>query len=165
MSGCFGQLDHVLGQQLAGLTALRNWAPRKVELLQTGRLEQLEALVAREEEVVARLQQLESERRVLVGVVARELGVAPTTSLRELVARAPAGDRQRLEERLQALEAVTRAWREARAVLGPKLDQALDHVHLTLDALAELATRRSPAYQPQGSAAPGAVTMMVDRTA
>jgi hypothetical protein len=165
MSGCFGQLDQVLGQQLAGLTALRNWVPRKVELLQAGRLAELEALVAREEEAVARLQQLESERRILVGVAARELGAAPTLSLAELARVAPVTEGQRLRERLRALEAVTVAWREARAALMPRLDRALDDVHLTLDALAELTSRHNTEYQPQASPVPGAVTMLVDRTA
>ncbi|MEB3222222.1 MAG: flagellar export chaperone FlgN [Candidatus Sericytochromatia bacterium] len=165
MSGCFGQLDQVLGQQLAGLTALKNWLPRKVELLQAGRLTELEALVAKEEETLARLQQLEGERRVLAGMAARELGHTATPSLPGLVQLAPLAERPRLQERLRAIEAVAHAWREARATLMPRLARSLDDVHLTLDALAELSARRGPDYQASTGPVPGAVTMMVDRTA
>lgn len=165
MSGSFGQLDQVLGQQLAGLTALKNWLPRKVELLGSNRLEDLEALIVREEAQMQKLHALDGERRVLMGILARELGLPATPSLADLVHRAPATDRVRLQARLEALEATASEWRRLRSVAAPRLDRALDHVHLTLDALAELSSRPAPEYDAAPSTRPGHVTLMVDRTA
>lgn len=165
MSGSFGQLDQVLGQQLAGLTALKNWLPRKVELLNSNQLAELEALVGREEAQLQKLQQLESDRRVLVGILTRELGLTGTPELRALIRRAPAGDQARLAQRLTALEATAHEWRQLRASAAPRIDRALDHVHLTLDALAEVSARQATEYDATPAARPGSVTLMVDRTA
>lgn len=165
MSGSFGQLDLVLGQQLAGLTALKNWLPRKAELVDAGNLTELEALVVREDAQLRKLQQLDSDRRVLLGILARELGLGDSATLAELIRRAPAAEQGRLRLRLTALETLQREWQAARASAAPRIERALDHVHLTLDALAELSTAREAAYDAAPAARPGSVTMVVDRTA
>ena len=64
-----------MAQQVAGMTALKNWLPRKLELIKGNRLPDLEAFNQREEEQVARLQQAEAQRQVLLGLIARELGM------------------------------------------------------------------------------------------
>jgi hypothetical protein len=75
MQAHLDQLELVLGQQVAGMTALKNWLPRKIELIKGRNVADLEAFNRREEEQVARLQQAEAQRQVLMGMIAAELGL------------------------------------------------------------------------------------------
>ena len=78
MNAHLDQLEQTLGQQVAGLTAIKNWLPRKLELIKGHRLQELEAFNAREEEQVTRLSQAESQRQVLLGLLAEDFAAAGT---------------------------------------------------------------------------------------
>jgi hypothetical protein len=137
------QLDQVLGQQVAGLTAIRNWLPRKIELIKLHRLADLEAFNQREEEQVVRLQQAESQRKVLLDLIARELGLAAPPSLAELAALVPGGD-ARLRVRRDQLSAVAAQIKDGQVKADALLRVSIDFVHHSMDVFAELAVARPP---------------------
>lgn len=140
MSAHFDQLDLVLGQQIAGLTAVKNWLPRKIDLIKRHRLSELEAFNRREEEQVSRLMQAESQRQVLLGLLARELQLDSTPTLGELIAIAPAPHAQKLAARRDQLANLVTQIRDGQKVVSELLRVSLDYVHYSLDIFARLAT-------------------------
>jgi hypothetical protein len=161
------QLDLILGQQVAGLTAIKNWLPKKVELIKSHRLAELEAFNQREEEQVVRLQQAESQRQVILGLIARELELTRTPSLAELVELAPAGARERLAARRDALSALSEQIKTGQALVDQLLRVSLDFVHYSMDVFAQLANARpKTGYGSDDFAAPPpAASWLVNRHA
>ena len=146
MQAHLDQLELVLAQQVAGMTALKNWLPRKIELIKSHQLSELEAFNQREEEQVARLQQAESHRQVLLGLIALELGLdggVPLT-LTGLLPHVPEATRARLIDRGEQLQALVTQLREGQAVVNDLLRVSLQFVHHTMDVFAELATAAPP---------------------
>lgn len=165
MNPCYDRLDFVLGQQVAGLTALKNWLPRKIELLRQPRLPELEALNAREESHMQALRQLESERHLLEGLLRNELDVAPQTALSQLVTCAPPPVRQRLESKLSSLMKLASEVRDANAIAQGLVLRTKVVVDATLDAVAELSRAQSASPYGLERTAPQAQTWMINRTA
>jgi hypothetical protein len=167
MNADFEQLDLVLGQQVAGLTALKNWLPRKIELIKNHKLEELEAFNRREEEQVARLTQAESQRQVLLGLLAREFGLTGAPTLSDLIAIAPPADAQKLTVRREHLIVLSAQIREGQTVAAELLRVSLDYVHYSQDVFAQLATAAPAAgYGGAGDAvAPSVASWLVNRTA
>ena len=154
MQAHLDRLDLVLGQQVAGLTAIKNWLPKKTELVKTHRLADLEAFNKREEEQVARMQQAESQRQVLLGLLARELGLPRSPSLGELAELVPPASRERLLARRDQLAAVSGQIKAGQQLVDALLGVSLDFVHHAMDAFAQLATARPrTAYGDEGFAA------------
>ena len=170
MSAHFEQLDQVLGQQIAGMTAVKNWLPRKIELIKAHRLQELEAFVQREEEQANRLTQAESQRQVLMGLLAREFNLPPretALTLGELIALAPAPYAERFEARRQALAVLAAQIGEGHRRLDALLRVSMDYVHYTLDIFARLATAAPAAgYGGTGDVMPASnASWLVNRTA
>jgi len=167
MNAHFEQLDQVLGQQVAGLTAVKNWLPRKVEIIKKHRLGELEAFVRREEEQATRLMHAESQRQVLLGLLAREFDLPPAPTLNDLIAVAPAPYAQRLAARRDHLAALAAQIKEGHRLLDELLRVSMDYVHYTLDIFARLATT-TPAtgYGSGGYATPTSTgSWLVNRSA
>lgn len=167
MNAHFEQLDLVLGQQVAGLTCVKNWLPRKIELVRKHRLAELEAFNRREEEQVARLTQAESQRQVLLALLAREFNLPSAPSLNELIALAPAPFAAQLATRRDQLAALTAQIREGQELVSELLRVSLEYVHYTIDIFAKLATA-TPAtgYGGGGDVVPTSVSsFLVNRTA
>lgn len=146
MQAHLDQLELVLAQQVAGMTALKNWLPRKIELIRKNRLAELEAFNQREEEQVGRLQQAESQRQVLVGMIAMELGLpgGGQTPLSELLPHLPEAARDRVAERGNQLQALVAQLKDGQAVVSELLRVSLEYVHYTMDIFAQLATAAPP---------------------
>jgi hypothetical protein len=163
------QLDLVLGQQIAGLTALRNWVPRKIDLIRSHKLRELEAFNIREEEQVTRLQQAESQRQVLLGLIAHDLGLDPASppTLSNLIPLVPSDVSERLNARRETLTGLTRQIQEAQSVADELLRVSLDYVHYSMDIFAELATAIPPtSYGDAGDpSAPAVSSWLVNRQA
>lgn len=157
MQANLDQLDQVLGQQVAGLTAIKLALPKKVELVKSHRLADLEAFNKREEEQVVRLQQAESQRQVLLSMIARDLGLERAPSLAELVELAPPGARERLAARRDQLTALAGQIKDGQALVDQLLRVSLDFVHHSMDAFAQLANARpKTGYGDDDFAAPEA---------
>lgn len=167
MQAHLDQLDQVLGQQIAGLTALRNWLPRKIELIKSHRLPELESFNKREEEQVVRLQQAESQRKVLLDLIARELGLSKPPSLAELADLAPPAVRDRLIARRDQLAALSAQIKGGQAQVEALLRVSLDFVHHSMDVFAELAVARpTTGYGDDDlSAPPPAASWLVNQKA
>lgn len=142
MQANLDQLDQILGLQVAGLTAIKLALPKKVELIKSHRLAELEAFNKREEEQVVRLQQAESQRQVLIGLIARDLGLEGTPSLAELVMMAPPGARERLAARRDQLADLAAQIKHGQALADQLLRVSLDFVHYSMDVFAQLANAR-----------------------
>jgi hypothetical protein len=140
------QLELVLAQQVAGMTALKNWLPRKIELIKGNRLAELEAFNQREEEQVGRLQQAEAQRQVLLGLIAMELGLpnGGATPLSELLPHVDGPARDRLAERGNQLASLVQQLKDGQAVVSELLRVSLQYVHYTMDVFAQLATAAPP---------------------
>jgi hypothetical protein len=167
MNAHLDQLEQTLGQQVAGLTAIKNWLPRKLELIKGHRLQELEAFNAREEEQVTRLSQAESQRQVLLGLLARDLGLAAPPTLAELIGLVPAPYAERLQARREQLQTLTEQIREGQRTQAELLRVSLDFVHYSMDVFAQLATA-APAqgYGHAGDvAAPTTASWLVNRKA
>lgn len=136
------QLDQVLGQQVAGLTAIKNWLPRKIELVKSHRLPELEAFNQREEAQVVGLQHAESQRQVLMTLIARELGLDRPPQLAALVDLLPAADRPRFEKRRDQLAALAADIKDGQAKVDALLRVSLEFVHHSMDVFAQLAIAR-----------------------
>ena len=108
MQAHLDQLELVLAQQVAGMTALKNWLPRKIELIKGNRLRDLEGFNAREEEQVGRLQQAEAQRQVLMNLIALELGLdtGASTPLSALLPHVEPARADRLAEKGNQLGAL-----------------------------------------------------------
>lgn len=146
MQAHLDQLELVLAQQIAGMTALKNWLPRKLQLIKAGRLPDLEAFNAREEEQVARLQQAEAQRQVLMGLIGRDLGLEPgePPSLSTLLPHVGTDVRDRLTARGDQLSALVAQVKDGQAMAAELLRVSLELVHHTMDVFAELATAAPP---------------------
>jgi hypothetical protein len=167
MKAHLDQLELVLAQQIAGLTSVKNWLPRKLELIKTHKLPELEAFNRREEEQVSRLTQAESQRQVLLGLLARELGLDATPTLGELMALVGPEYAERLALRRDQLTALTDQIREGQALTNELLRVSLDFVHYSIDIFAKLAVA-TPAGGYGGSGdvlATPVSSFLVNRTA
>lgn len=142
MQANLDQLDQILGQQVAGLTAIKLSLPKKIELVKSHRLAELETFNKREEELVVRLQQAESQRQVLLGLIARDLDLTRTPSLSELVELAPPGARERLTARRDQLATLAEQIKDGQALADQLLRVSLDFVHYSMDVFAQLANAR-----------------------
>lgn len=142
MQANLDQLDQILGQQVAGLTALKLSLPKKIELVKSHRLAELEAFNKREEEQVVRLQQAESQRQVILAMIARDLGLAHVPSLAELTELAPAGPRERLAARRDQLATLADQIKSGQALVDQLLRVSIDFVHYSMDIFAQLANAR-----------------------
>lgn len=163
------QLELVLGHQVAALTALKNWMPRKIELIKGHRLEELEGFTKREEEQVGRLQQAESQRQVLVSMIALELGLDGSSPLSTLLGHMPAAVADRIAEKGNQLATLVVQLRDGQQDINALLRISLDYVHFSMDVFAQLATATPPmAYGYGGlgeSAPPQTASWLVDRQA
>lgn len=161
------QLDLVLGQQVAGLTALRNWLPRKIELIKSNRQDELLAFTQREEEQVSRLQAAESQRTVLMGLIALELGLDASLPLSQLIPHLPVSHQERLAKRRDQLNNVVAALREGQIQADGLLRFSLEYVHFTMDVFAQLASAvPAHSYGSSGDmSAPSSASWLVDRQA
>ncbi|MDB5095595.1 MAG: hypothetical protein JWM80_16 [Cyanobacteria bacterium RYN_339] len=161
------QLELVLGQQIAGLTAIKNWLPRKLELIKGHRLGELEAFNLREEEQVTRLSQAESQRQVLLGLLARDLELAAPPTLDELTKLVPAPYGERLAAKREQLKALTEHIREGQVLQEELLRVSLEFVHYSMDVFAKLATAAPAAgYGDAGDvAAPAVASWLVNHKA
>lgn len=146
------QLDLMLGHQVAAMTALKNWLPRKIELIKKHQLADLEAFNSREEEQVGRLQQAESQRQVLVTMIALELGLDGKTSLSELLPHVPSTHRERLTTKADQLKALIQQIKEGHALASELLRVSLEYVHFSMDIFAQLATAAPPTGYSAGHA-------------
>jgi hypothetical protein len=146
MQAHLDQLELVLASQVAGMTALKNWMPRKIELIRGNRLRELEAFNVREEEQVSRLQQAESQRQVLMGLIALELDLpeGASTPLSGLVPHVDEAAGIRLAERRDQLRSLTAQLREGQDLASEMLRVSLEFVHTTMDVFAQLATAAPP---------------------
>ncbi len=142
MQANLDQLDQVLGQQVAGLTTIKLSLPKKIELVKAHRLADLEAFNKREEEQVVRLQQAESQRQVLLSLIARDLGLDRTPSLAELVELAPTGARERLAARRDQLNTLAAQIKSGQALVDQLLRVSIEFVHYSMDIFAQLANAR-----------------------
>ena len=135
-----------MAQQVAGMTALKNWLPRKLELIKGNRLPDLEAFNQCEEEQVARLQQAEAQRQVLLGLIARELGMPaePALSLSALLPHVPAPVAERLAAKGEQLQALVAQVKDGQAMASELLRVSIQLVHHTMDVFAQLATAAPP---------------------
>lgn len=169
MQAHLDQLELVLGHQVAALTALKNWLPRKVELVKRHRLDELEAFTRREEEQVGRLQQAESQRQVLVSMIALELGLDGSAPLSTLLGHMPVQVAERIAEKANQLAALVVQLRQGQQEVAELLRLSLDYVHFSMDVFAQLATAAPPmAYGYGGlgeSAPPQTASWLVDRQA
>lgn len=169
MQAHLDQLDLVLGNQIAGLTALRNWMPKKIELIKKHHLPEFEAFTRREEEQVSRLQQAESQRQVLTTMIARELGLEVTgpVTLSMLAEGLSSDQAERLLRRGEQLAALAADIAEAQSLVREMLSVSLEYVHFSLDLFAELAAAAPPAaYGNEGTVAPPeAGSFLVNRQA
>lgn len=139
----FEQLEQALGHQVAGLTALKNYLPRKRDLVKRNDTAGLDELALREEAQLRRLAQVEAQRGVLQQLLARELGLPAGAPLSALIPHAPSALQSPLTERGRQLSALVTQIREAQAELAEMLKIALDFVHYSMDVFAELATAAS----------------------
>jgi hypothetical protein len=169
MQAHLDQLELVLAAQVAGMTALKNWMPRKIELIRGSRLRELEAFNLREEEQVSRLQQAESQRQVLMSLIAHELGLpeGPGAPLQALLPHVGPDAAERLAEKREQLRALTAQLAEGQTLAGEMLRVNLELVHHTMDVFAQLATAAPPTGYGHGGdlhARPTA-SWLVDRQA
>lgn len=168
MSAHLDQLDLVLGQQVAGLTAIKNWLPRKIELIKAHRLAELEAFNRREDEQVTRLGQAESQRQVLLGLLALEFELPSTPTLEELIRLVPEAYQAKLHTRRDQLVALTQQIQDGQRLANDLLRVSLEFVHYSMDVFAQLATA-APAAGYGGSGDSLAPTVgsswLVNRTA
>lgn len=165
MQANLDQLDLILGQQVAGLTAIKLWLPKKIELVKSHRLEELEAFNKREEEQVARLQQAEAQRQVLLGLIARDLGLAHTPTLSELAAIAPSGAKERLTARHDQLATLAAQIKDGQALVDQLLRVSIDFVHHSMDVFAQLANARPKTGYGDDFAPPAAASWLVNKHA
>lgn len=169
MQAHLDQLELVLGHQVAAMTALKNWMPRKIELIKRHRLDELEAFTRREEEQVGRLQQAESQRQVLVSMIALELGLDGQVPLTTLLAHIPPAVASRLADKADQLAALVVQLRAGQAEIAELLRISLDYVHFSMDVFAQLATAAPPVaygYGGLGEAPPPqTASWLVDRQA
>jgi hypothetical protein len=161
----FDRLDFVLGQQVAGLTALKNWLPRKFELLNAPNPSELEALNAREDTQLQRMRQLEAERRVLEGMLRKDLGLDPDASLPQMLTHASGAVRHALEAKFLHLQQLVRDIRNQNAVAQGLIRRSKVVVDATLDAFAELSSAQSAPTYAGDAHRSQAQTWMVNRTA
>ena len=140
------QLELVLASQVAGMTALKNWMPRKVELIRGNRLRELEAFNVREEEQVSRLQQAESQRQVLMNLIALDLDLpeGANTPLSGLIPHLDPATGARFAERRDQLRSLSDQLKEGQALAGELLRVSLEFTHATMDIFAQLATAAPP---------------------
>lgn len=139
----FEQLEQTLGQQVAGLTALKNYLPRKRELVRKNDTAGLDELGLREEAQLRRLAQVEAQRGVLQQLLTRELGLPGGTPLSVLIPHAPAVLGPPLTERGRQLSTLVAQLREGQAEINEMLRISLDFVHHSMEIFAELATAAS----------------------
>ncbi|HEY9722665.1 MAG TPA: flagellar export chaperone FlgN [Oscillatoriaceae cyanobacterium] len=167
MNAHLDQLELVLANQVAGLTALCNWQLRKIELIKGRRVQDLAAFVQREEEQVARLQQAESQRQALMGLLALEMGLDAAMPLSELLPHLPEAYQERLGKRREQLRALVEKLREHQPLINELLRVSLDYVHFSMDIFAKLAAVVRPSsYGSTGDvAAPQLSSWLVDRQA
>ncbi|MEB3285196.1 MAG: flagellar export chaperone FlgN [Candidatus Sericytochromatia bacterium] len=165
MSASYDRLDFVLGQQVAGLTALKNWLPRKVELLNRPNPQDLEALNSREEAHVKTMRQLEAERNVLEALLKKELALEPDASFGRIVAAAPAMTRSKLEKKMAEMQSLADAIKDRNAIAQGLILRAKVVVDATLDAFAELSSAQAPSSYADEGHRHQAQTWMVNRTA
>lgn len=134
-----------MAQQVAGMTALKNWLPRKIDLIKGSRLADLEAFNQREEEQVARLQQAEAQRQVLMGLIAREIGLGEAVlPLSALLPHVPAPVAERLAAKGDQLQGLVAQVKDGQAMAAELLRVSIDLVHHTMDVFAQLATAAPP---------------------
>jgi len=140
------QLELVLAQQVAGLTALKNWLPRKLELIRGHRPGDLEAFNQREEEQVGRLQQAEAQRQVLLSLLARDLGLdeSQPLTLTGLMAHVDAATGDRLAAKGEQLADLINQVKHGQTVASEMLRVSIQFVHHTMDVFAQLATAAPP---------------------
>jgi hypothetical protein len=169
MQAHLDQLELVLGHQVAAMTALKNWMPRKIELIKGHRLEELEAFTRREEEQVARLQQAESQRQVLVSMLALELGLEGGSPLSTLLAYLPEAAQDRIAAKGDALAALVVQLKQGQQEIADLLRVSLDYVHFSMDVFAQLVTAAPPTAYGYGGAAEAppqsSASWLVDRQA
>lgn len=169
MQAHLDQLELVLGQQVAGMTALKNWLPRKIDLIKASRPGDLEAFNQREEEQVARLQQAEAQRQVLMGLLARDLGIeaAAPLSLTELLPHVGGPTAERLAAKGAQLQGLVAQVKDGQAVAAELLRVSIQLVQHTMDVFAELATAAPPTgYGDDGDVhARPTASWLVDRQA
>ncbi|MEB3196719.1 MAG: flagellar export chaperone FlgN [Candidatus Sericytochromatia bacterium] len=166
MSSRYDQLDRVLGQLTAGLIALKNWHPRKVELLQRNRLEELEALNAREYAHMAQLEALNLERSRLHAELAEEVGLPALAPLSRLLERLPEAARRQLRHRWQELDAAGRRLKDLQVTPNVMVRRAASRIEATIQAVAEVsAAQETAGRSPVGFDAQPVSSWMVNRTA
>lgn len=167
MQGHLDQLELVLGHQVAAMTAVKNWQPRKVELIKSNRLAELEAFNQREEEQVQRLQAAEAQRAALITMIALELGLDAQIPLQELLPHLPASHQERLAARAEQLKGLIAQIRDGQALVSELLRVSLDYVHFSIDIFAQLAQAAPPTgYGDLGAASPpSGGSWLVDRQA
>lgn len=169
MQAHLDQLELVLGHQVAALTALKNWMPRKIDLIKRHRLEELEAFTRREEEQVARLQQAESQRQVLVSMLALELGLEGGAPLSMLLAYLPEAAQDRIASQGDALASLVMQLKQGQQEIADLLRVSLDYVHFSMDVFAQLVTAAPPTAYGYGGAAEAppssSASWLVDRQA
>lgn len=167
MQGHLDQLELVLGHQVAALTAVKNWLPRKIELVKSNRLAELEAFNQREDEQVQRLQAAEAQRHALITMIALELGLDAQLPLQDLLAHLPASHQESLAARAEQLKGLIAQIRDGQALVSELLRVSLDYVHFSIDIFAQLAQAAPPTgYGDLGAASPPpGGSWLVDRQA
>jgi hypothetical protein len=135
------ELETVLQAQLAAITALNLWQPRKLGFLKLHQLTDIEAFNRQEEEQVGRIVQLESRRQVLMTLLQHEMGLVDreTVDLSALLAVLPEARAARLEQLRERILSVGAQLREAQSVVADLLKVSLAFVHHTMDVFAQLA--------------------------
>lgn len=167
MQAHLDQLEMTLGHQVAAMTAIKNWLPRKIALIKQNQLAELEAFNQREEAQVQRLQQADAQRQALLTMISLELGLDAHLSLTALLPHVPETHRERLAARADQLKALIAEIKDGQALASELLRVSLDYVHFSIDIFAQLAT----AAPPSGYGDAGAATLqaggswLVDRQA
>lgn len=147
------RLDEVLAHQGEGLARLAGLLPDKVRLVKEHRLQDLEAFVRQEQQLVDRLRKLESERGVLSALVAKALGLPTQPPPRlEALAQALGGAwGERLRAHHAAFVPLVEDLKQEQAKVAELLRLNLDFVHHEMELMAQLAAATRPtAYGEQG---------------
>ncbi len=90
------RLEEILEAEAQGYSAFVTRLPLKTALIKKGQLAALEAFLAREADEQCKLRQLERERTEISASIAESLGLAPGTTLTQILAKLPPEQRSRL---------------------------------------------------------------------